>query len=74
MPEQRLTREEALRAFTAGAAFAEFAEEHRGCIREGFDADLTVFGRDVMALHADELPHAKVLATVVGGYVVYAGE
>ncbi len=74
MPEQRLTREEALRAFTAGAAFAEFAEEHRGCIREGFDADLTVFGRDVMAVHADELPHAPIVATVVGGHVVYAGE
>jgi len=44
MPEQRLRREEALHAFTAGARAAEFAEGRRGCIREGFDADLTVFG------------------------------
>jgi predicted amidohydrolase YtcJ len=74
MPEQRLRREEALRAFTAGAAWAEFAEARRGCIREGFDADLTVFGRDVMAVHADELRTVPVAATIVGGRVVYAGD
>jgi len=74
MPEQRLRRDEALRAFTAGAAWAEFAEGRRGCIREGFDADLTVFGRDVMAVHVDELCTVQVAATVVGGRVVYAGD
>src|SRR5438067_265655 len=73
MPEQRLRRDEALRAFTAGAAWAEFAEDRRGCIREGFDADLTVFGRDVMAVHVDELCAIPITATVVGGRVVYAG-
>src|SRR5207248_1926887 len=74
MPEQRLRREEALHAFTAGAAYAEFAEGRRGCIREGFDADLTVFGRDVMAVHVDELCSVPIAATVVGGRVVYAGD
>ena len=74
MPEQRLRRDEALRAFTAGAAWAEFAEGRRGCIREGFDADLTVFARDVMAVHVDELCTVPVAATVVGGRVVYAGD
>ena len=73
MPEQRLRREEALHAFTAGAAYAEFAEGRRGCIREGFDADLTVFDRDVMNVHIDELPGVPVIATVVQGRVVYAG-
>ena len=73
MPEQRLRRDEALHAYTAGAAWAEFAETRRGCIREGFDADLTVFGRDVMAVHADELPGVPVTATVVRGRVVYGG-
>ena len=72
MPEQRLTRLEALRAFTAGAAYAEFAEGRRGVVREGFDADLTIFGRDVMELHVDELPAVPVVATVVGGRVEYA--
>ena len=73
MPEQRLKREEALHAFTAGAAWAEFAEARRGQIREGFDADLTVFERDVMSVHVDELPDVPIAATVVRGRVVYAG-
>jgi predicted amidohydrolase YtcJ len=72
MPEQRLTREEALRAFTTGAAYAEFAEGRRGIIREGFDADLTVFARDVMAVHVDEIRSVAVVATVVGGQVAHA--
>jgi predicted amidohydrolase YtcJ len=73
MPEQRLKREEALHAFSAGAAYAEFAEARRGRIREGFDADLTVFGRDVMSVHVDGLPAVPIAATVVQGRVVYAG-
>ncbi|HEX4384786.1 MAG TPA: amidohydrolase [Myxococcales bacterium] len=73
MPEQRVTRLEALKAFTAGAAYAEFAEARRGLIREGYDADLTVFGRDVMAVHVDELARVPIVATVVGGQVIYAG-
>ena len=73
MPEQRLRRDEALHAYTAGAAWAEFAETRRGCIREGFDADLTVFSRDVMAVHVDEIRSVPVAATVVRGRVVYAG-
>ena len=74
MPEQRLRRDEALHAFTAGAAWAEFAEGRRGCIREGFDADLTVFGRDVMTVHVDELAELPLAATVVGGRVAFAGD
>jgi predicted amidohydrolase YtcJ len=74
MPEQRLRRDEALHAFTQGAAWAEFAEGRRGCIREGFDADLTVFKRDLMTVHVDELPAVPVVATVVQGRVVFAGD
>jgi predicted amidohydrolase YtcJ len=73
MPEQRLTRDEALRAFTAGAAYAEHADGRRGMIREGYDADLTVFERDVLEVAVDELPEVPLAATVVGGVVEYAG-
>ena len=73
MPEQRLTRLEALHAFTAGAAYAEFEEGRRGLIREGFDADMTVFARDILEVHLDELPRVAISATVVGGQVEYAG-
>ena len=73
MPEQRLTREEALRGFTQGAAYAGFAEGRRGMIREGYDADLTVLGKDLFEVPADELPVVPIVATVVGGRVEYAG-
>ena len=74
-PDQRLTRREALRLFTEDAAYAEFAESRRGRIAAGFDADLTVLDRDIVsdALSAAEIPKAKILATVVGGEVVFRG-
>jgi predicted amidohydrolase YtcJ len=68
-PEQRLTREEALRAFTAGAAYAAFAEGRRGMIREGFDADLTVFAEDVLAGPPERVRRGRVTHTIVGGRV-----
>jgi hypothetical protein len=66
-PEERLGREEALRAFTAGAAFASFSEGRRGVIREGLDADLTAFAGDVLAAPADELRAMPLAHVVVGG-------
>jgi predicted amidohydrolase YtcJ len=68
-PEQRLTRLEALRAFTAGAAYAAFAEGRRGMIREGLDADLTLFAEDVLAVPAQRLPALTVTQTIVRGRV-----
>jgi predicted amidohydrolase YtcJ len=68
-PEQRLTREEALRAFTAGAAYAAFTEARRGMIREGLDADLTVFADDVLAGPPERVRRSRVTRTIVGGRV-----
>jgi predicted amidohydrolase YtcJ len=73
MPEQRLTRLEALRAFTGGVAYAAFAEERRGMIRVGMDGDLTAFGGDALAVPAAALPDLPIRATVVGGRVEYQG-
>jgi predicted amidohydrolase YtcJ len=70
-PQERLGRHEALRAFTAGAAFAAFAEERRGVLREGADADLTVLGADALGVPAERWPEVPVLATVVAGRVAY---
>jgi predicted amidohydrolase YtcJ len=66
-PEQRLRREEALRGFTTGAAYAAFAEERRGAIREGLDADATLLGADLLAVEADRLVSVPVTGTVVAG-------
>ncbi|MGC3999008.1 MAG: amidohydrolase [Anaeromyxobacter sp.] len=71
-PEERLGRLEALRAFTSGAARAAFAEDRRGVIREGLEADLTLLGQDLLAVEAEALPRVPVTATVVAGEVVWA--
>lgn len=70
-PEQRVTGEEALAGFTTGAAWAAFAEDRRGMLREGFDADLVVLPVDPVADEPKALLDAKVLVTVVDGIDVY---
>jgi predicted amidohydrolase YtcJ len=72
-PDQRLSREQALRGFTLHAAYGMFAEDRLGTIELGKVADLTVFDRDLRTCSEDELLTAKVLLTVVGGQVVYDG-
>ena len=71
MADERLTREEALRAYTAGSAYAAFAEDRRGALRAGADADVTVFGEDLFRVPLDDVPHLPVRATIVGGRVEY---
>lgn len=71
MPDQRMTVLEAIRGYTVHAAFAAFAEKVRGTIEVGKMADLTVLDRDITAIEPAEIPQARVLATVVGGEVVY---
>jgi predicted amidohydrolase YtcJ len=66
-PEQRLTLPEAYRAFTAGAAFAGFAEKKLGSLEKGRWADLIILGRDPFTSTAKELREIKVDETYVGG-------
>jgi predicted amidohydrolase YtcJ len=67
--EQRVTLDEAIAAFTRGAAYAEFSEQTRGMLAPGRDADVTVFDR---ALAPDRsLVEARAAMTIVGGEVVY---
>jgi len=65
----RITRAEALHAYTCGAAHAAFAEARRGSVSEGLDADLTVFAEDLLAVPSERLPEVAVLGTIVGGRV-----
>ena len=73
MAGQRLSLEEALRAFTWGAAFAAHAETRRGVIRTGFDADLTLFGRDLFEVPPESLAAVRLAGTVVSGRLVQQG-
>jgi predicted amidohydrolase YtcJ len=71
MPQERMTRDDILRAMTVDAAMASFEEELRGTLEPGKVADFIVIDRDVMTCPAPEIPGTRVLMTVIGGEVVY---
>ena len=71
MPEQKISLEEALRAYTSGGAFAEFAEGDKGTIAPGRLADVVVLDRDLFRIPADEIRDVQVVMTIVGGEVVF---
>ena len=73
-PENKLTRGQALYAYTQGSAYAEFAEKHKGKLVPGYDADFIVVDRDLYKVAAPELLHTTVLETFVSGREVYAGD
>jgi len=70
-PEDRMTREEALRAFTLDAAYAAFEEDRRGSLTPGKLADFVVLDRDVMTCAPRAILETKVLRTVIAGETVY---
>ena len=70
-PEQRITLDQALRAYTAGVAYAGFAEDRAGVLRRGMQADLVLLDRDLFRTPPEQISRARVRATVVGGRVVY---
>jgi predicted amidohydrolase YtcJ len=70
-PEQRLTIEEAIAAYTTGSAYADFAENDKGLLAPGMLADFVVLDRDLTAIPSQQILGARVLRTVVGGKTVY---
>ena len=70
-PDQKMSFEEALRAYTRGAAYAAYEEDHKGRIAPGYWADLTVIGKDLREIPPEEIPNAGIDFTIVGGSVVY---
>ena len=70
-PEQRMTREEALRAYTQNAAYAAFEENLKGSLTPGKLADIVILSHDILTVPEDEIIKAEVLTTIVGGQVVY---
>ncbi|MCU1272922.1 MAG: Amidohydrolase 3, partial [Bryobacterales bacterium] len=70
-PAQKLTIEQAIAAYTSGAAFAEFAEKEKGILAPGMLADFVVLDRDLTAIPPAEILGTQVLRTVVGGKTVY---
>ena len=71
IPEQKITVEEAVRAYTTSAAYAEFAEKSKGSLEVGKLADIVVLSQDIFKIKPDEIQKTKVTHTIVGGRVVY---
>jgi predicted amidohydrolase YtcJ len=71
-PEQKMTREEALRSFTSWSAYALFSEGVKGSLEAGKMADFVVLDRDVMTCYEGDIKDAKALMTVLGGKPVYS--
>ncbi len=71
-PDQRMTREEALKSWTLGGAYAAFEEGSKGSLAVGKLADFVMLSADIMTVPPREILNAHVTMTVVGGEVVYS--
>jgi predicted amidohydrolase YtcJ len=71
VPEQKITVAEAVRAYTVGSAYAEFAEQNKGMIQIGQLADLAVLDKDIFTIPPTEIETARVQLTILDGRVVY---
>ncbi|HWS79082.1 MAG TPA: amidohydrolase family protein, partial [Thermomonas sp.] len=72
-PDQALSREQVLQAYTSGSAFAEFTEGEKGKLAPGYLADLAVLSQDVLddTLPAQALPATSSLLTMIGGKIAW---
>lgn len=73
-PEQKLTIDEALAAYTYGSAYGEYSERDKGQLKSGMLADFVVLDRDLTKIAPNEILGTKVLRTVVGGKTVYKAD
>ncbi|HXK07972.1 MAG TPA: amidohydrolase [Verrucomicrobiae bacterium] len=71
-PDQRMSREEALKSYTWNNAYAAFEEKLKGSLEVGKLADITVLSRDIMTIPEDEIPATDVVYTIVGGRVMFS--
>jgi predicted amidohydrolase YtcJ len=69
--EQKITVEDAIRAYTINNAFAAFEDDVRGSLRAGKLADITVFDRNLLKIQSEDILNAKVTHTVVDGRIVF---
>jgi predicted amidohydrolase YtcJ len=71
VPQQKITVEEAVRAFTVGSAYAEFAEGVKGTLTPGKLADLVMLSQDIFKIPPVEIEKTRVLLTIVDGQVMH---
>ena len=73
-PEQKISREEALRALTINGAYLSFDEQNKGSIELGKLADLVVLSDDLFSIPEDQIKEIEIMMTMVGGKIVYIRE
>jgi len=70
-PEQKITREQALKMWTLNAAYVSFDEDVKGSIEPGKYADMAIIDRDILSCPEDEIRDIEVVQTILGGEAVY---
>lgn len=71
LPHEKLTHFEAIRLYTIGSAKAISKEHCRGYIAEGYDADFSIFDKDLLTIETEQILSTKAIQTVVAGQIVY---
>ncbi|MEX2154584.1 MAG: amidohydrolase [Gemmatimonadaceae bacterium] len=71
VPEQKITVEDALRAYTTGSAYAEYMDAEKGMVARGMLADMVLIDRDLTRIAPETIRDARIMLTIVGGRVVY---
>jgi len=72
VPEESITVEQAVKAYTFGSAYARFSENRLGTLEDGKEADLAVLSQDIFSAATGDLAKTRVVMTMVGGKVVFA--
>jgi predicted amidohydrolase YtcJ len=73
-PEERITVEQAVNAYTQGSAYARFSEDKLGTLEVGKEADLAVLSQDIFSVKPEDISKTTVVTTMVGGKVVFGGK
>ena len=73
-PQEKISLDDCIRAYTTGSAYGEFMEGKKGELKAGEFADFIVLSKDLTKVNPSEYVNAKVLRTVVGGRTVYSSE
>jgi hypothetical protein len=71
VPEQKITVEEAVKAYTMGAAYASFEDRIKGSLEPGKLADLVVLSDDIFGIDPARIGETRVLATILDGKIIY---
>ena len=73
-PEQKISVEQALKAYTVNAAYASFEEKDKGSLEVGKLGDFVLLGEDIRTIAPEKIKDVKVVMTVVGGKVVFQSD